>query len=95
MAVLCKLLMPTGLPKKLQLTKMVSPQQANGYDCGIYCLATAEIVCAAAAEASSSATPHGISHEVVAAAIAELTPDAVKAKRSEWHDLLLGALSSE
>lgn len=92
MAVLCKLLLPTGLPKKLQLIKMNTPQQANGYDCGVYCLAIAEMVCAATAEHQASSSSD--IHELITAAITQLTPTVVHAKRSEWYELLLGALSS-
>lgn len=62
-------------PKAVKLVKMTTPQQANGYDCGVYALCIAELLCdALSAEAL----------EAAAAAVRSLTPAAVTAKRAEW-----------
>lgn len=64
-----------------QLAKLVSvdtPQQANGFDCGVYVLAIAELLCGASADSSAAAV------EAALAAVRELTPADVTAKRREW-----------
>ena len=91
MAVLCKLLCLQG-HRKAPADKDEHSSQANGYDCGVYCLAIAEMVCAATAEHQASSSSD--IHELITAAITQLTPTVVHAKRSEWYELLLGALSS-
>ena len=57
--------------EKLSWIKMNTPQQANGYDCGVYCLAIAEMVCAATAEHQASSSSD--IHELITAAITQLT----------------------
>jgi Ulp1 family protease len=66
---------------------MVTPLQANGYDCGVYVLAIAELVCRAP-PAERGDPPS----EAVGAAVQGLTPTDVTAKRREWHELCVRAL---
>lgn len=69
---LAKLLQPHSRGLTLKLVAMNSPQQANGFDCGVYVLATAELLCS------------GGSQEAVAEEIRALTPQDVAARRREF-----------
>lgn len=79
MAAIAPLLFPTGMqPQRMQLVRMTTPQQANGYDCGVYTLAISEIICAAPVDDGAT------SSDTVTAAVRSLTPEAVTAKRAAW-----------
>ena len=88
MKVMCKLLMPEGVPRTMQLVKMNTPQQANGFDCGVYCLAIAEAVVATMA-ADAKMKPD----EALASALEALTPDAINEKRKGWFELMSSKLA--
>ena len=84
---LAPLLMATKAPR-MQLVSMETPNQANGYDCGVYVLAIAEIVCAAPPEELGHAPSDGVT-----AAVRGLKPADVTAKRQAWHDELTAAVT--
>jgi sentrin-specific protease 8 len=87
MAATAPLLFPAGSqPPRMQLARMTTPQQANGFDCGVYALAISEIVCAGPTH-RGAAPP-----EAVTAAVRSLTPEAVAGKRAEWLALLRSAM---
>ena len=86
MAALAQLLFGDTKIAKLQLVRMSTPQQANGFDCGVYALAIAEILSAAPAEGGAPPA------ESVTEAVRALTPEAVTAKRKAWLELLSGAM---
>ena len=65
------------------------PQQHNGFDCGVYVLAIAELLCLAAPAAELGRAPA----ETAAAAVRGLTPTAITEKRREWYDQLAGAVA--
>ena len=67
----------------LRIVKMSTPQQANGYDCGVYLLAIAELVLTPTL-AEEEVAHDGPSRESTAAAVKSLTPEAVTAKRTEF-----------
>ena len=85
---------------------MTTPQQVNGYDCGVYLAAIAELVAAYARPARRSS--HHSDHddldghasrqaddaggETLATAVRALTPSGVAAKRAEWLGLITDAL---
>ena len=59
----------------------LAPRQANGFDCGMYVLCISELLRHA---------HEGAAAEEAAAAVRELTPAAVTAKRREWLEGLRG-----
>ena len=66
-----------------KLVKMRSPLQANGFDCGMYVLAIAELLCRSLPALNAGVT-FEVAREAAAAAVRELAPAAVTAKRAEW-----------
>lgn len=84
----CAPLLFDKAPARLQLVRMTSPQQENGFDCGVYALAVAELLCAAPAAGGAAPSP------AVTDAVRALTPAAVTAKRQSWLELLRSALTN-
>ena len=74
-------------PGTLPLVNMECPQQANGFDCGVYVLAFAEILALA---------PPGDIGKAPSAALKEalhaLRPEGITAKRAAWHAELMAAV---
>ena len=75
---------------KVQLVSMgeSTPQQANGFDCGVYVLAMAEILCLPPSGETAPAPS-----ESVTSALRGLTPAAITEKRLAWHEYLTSAVA--
>ena len=81
----------SSLPKPIpQFVRMVTPQQANGHDCGVYMLAIAELLCCgteAEPVASGEALGQPVS-EALTERVRALTPEVISAKRKAWCTIL-------
>ena len=65
------LLQPDERAPTVQLVSMKTPQQQNGYDCGVYVLAIAELQAAAFASAAAAVDADGLARELTPAAIGQ------------------------
>ena len=74
-------------PGTLQLVNMDCPQQANGFDCGMYVLAFAEVLALAPTDELAKAPSAAVNE-----ALHALTPVVVTEKRVAWHAKLMAAV---
>ncbi|KAL1511584.1 hypothetical protein AB1Y20_006378 [Prymnesium parvum] len=70
------LLEPNTAGATTQLVSMRTPQQVNGYDCGVYVLCIAEVLCVTADPAQA------------AQEIQSITPEAATVKRDKFRQML-------